>query len=147
MKLAFYVPNQPWLIDDIRVREDGVLVSALAGLTYIQVQDKYPGAVVTALADTVLAIEAMCKSVPRPIDAVDFYYAKTSLENYGRERNLDTESFKLTEHKNGRITAIYGRVGTSYWKFDDVGEMAHDNIIERIRRVEKCHQNAEGEVA
>lgn len=147
MKLAFYVPNQPWLIDDIRVGEDGVLVSALAGLNFMQVQEKYPGAVVTGLADAVLAIEAMCKSVPRPIDAVDFYYAKSSLENYGRESNLDTESFKLTEHKNGRITSIYGRVGTSYWKFDDVGEMAHDVIIERIRRVVICHQKAEGEVA
>lgn len=147
MKLAFYVPNQPWFIDDVRVREDGVLVSALAGLTCMQVQEKYPGAVITALADTLLAIEAMCKSVPRPIDAVDFYYAKSSLENTGRESNLDTESFKLTEHKNGRITAIYARVGTSYWKFDDVCDLTHVVIIERIRRVVKCHQEAEGEVA
>ncbi len=147
MKRVFYVPNQPWFIDDVRVREDGELVSALAGLTFMQVQEKYPGAIIGPLADTVLAIEAMCKSVPRQIDSVDFYYAKSSLENTGRKSNLDTESFKLTEHKNGRITAIYARVGTSYWKFDDVCDLTHDVIIERIRCVVKCHEEAEGKVA
>jgi|SRR5471030_159668 len=147
MKKAFYVPNRPWIIDDAEVRADGACVSVIAGLNLEQIQTKYPGAILTTLKAATDAIEAMCKTVPRPIDHVDFYYGKTVLKNYGRARNGDSESFKMTEHKNGRITAIYARVGSSFWTFDDVAEISHEDIIERVRRLLSYQKMPEGEVA
>lgn len=134
MKKAFYVPNQPWIIDDVRERADGVLVSALGGRTFLQIQEQYPGATIIPLETAINAIEALCKTVPRPIAAHDFYYAKTALQNYGRECNGEMETFKMTEHKNGRITAIYACIHFTYWTFDDDAGMTHDEIIDRCMK-------------
>lgn len=147
MKKAFYVPNQPWLIDDVRTREDGTPVSALNGFTLEQIQAKYPGAILTSLEAATASIETMCKTVPRPISALDFYYAKTVLTNYDGYRDSDSETFKMKEHTNGRVTRIYARSGRGFWKFEDDCGMTHDNIIIRVAHVQNCQDDLAGVVA
>jgi hypothetical protein len=132
MKKVFYVPNQPWTVDDVRERADGTLVGDVSGLNFMQIQEKYPGAIITTHDAAISAIEAICRSVPRPIGAHDFYYAKTILKNKGGIVDGHFESFKMEDHLNGRITSIYARAGNEYWKFSDVAEMTHDEIMDRV---------------
>ncbi len=147
MKKAFYVPNRPWIIDDVRVRADGVEVSEIHGLTFEEIQTKYPGAIITTRKAAMDAIEALCKTVPRQIDAVDYYYAKIALKHTSPERNGDNESFKLSEETNERVTIIYAKVGESYWTFRDVLEMSHDDIAERVRHTLKTNSLNQEKVA
>lgn len=144
MKQAFYVPNRPWIIDDAQERADGVWVSVIAGLTLEEIQAKYPGAVLTTLKAATAAIEAICKTVPRPIDEVDFCYAQSFLKNYDRAQVDESETFKMSEHKYDRITAIYARIGDSFWTFDDVAETSHHEIVERIQNRLRQHQIIDG---
>lgn len=132
MGKAFYVPNQPWFVDYAIERADGVMVSELAGLTLEQIKAKYPGAILITCQQAQNAIESLCKTVPRPIDDVDFEYAQTALANYGHCQSGDTESFMLTEHKSGRVTAIYARIGAHCWTFNDVCDLSHAAIVERV---------------
>lgn len=147
MKKAFYIPNQPWILDDVRVRADGVNVSALNGYTIEQIKAKYPGAILTTLEAATAAIQALCKTVPCPISAIDFYYARTVLTNYDGYRDSDAESFKLKEHIDGRIARIYARSGTSFWKFEDDYAMSHDDIIIRVERTKSSQEDLAGVIA
>lgn len=133
MKKAFYVPNRPWIVDDVRVRDDGVEVSEIHGLTLEEIQAKYPGALIMSREAAMDAIVALCKTVPQQIDLVDYCYARQVFKHYDRKRNGDTESFKLTKDLNERVTVIYAKVGSTYWTFRDVMEMSHDDIAERVR--------------
>lgn len=137
MENVFYVPGQPWVIDYAIARADGVIVSQLQGLTLEQIQVEHPGAIITTYFAARAEVEAGCKSEPRCIDEVDFEYGLNVLPPTGWMHDGDSESFKMSEHTNGRITAIYARVGETFWKFQDVYTLTHAEIIEKIHKVQK----------
>ena len=129
---VFYVPGQPW-IQDFAVEVDGVVRSALQGLTLDQIQAKEPGVIVCTYEEARAQIEALCKSEPKQIGEDDFIYALEALPPQGWRHDAAGESFKMAERLNGRITAIYARIGTTFWRFDDVFTMPHAEIMERVR--------------
>lgn len=142
METVFYVPGQPWVIDFAFERADGVNVSQQQGLTLEQIQAEHPGAIATTYSKALEAIEAGCKSEPRRIDEVDFDYALNVLPPVGWVRAGDSESFKMSERTNGRVTAIYARFGSTFWSFQDIYKLTHLDIIQRVVHVIESEQVA-----
>jgi hypothetical protein len=134
MEKAFHVPGQPWVIDFAFVRADGVTVSELQGFTLEEVQARHPGAIITFYREAIAEIEASCKTEPRQIGAEDFEYALNVLPRCQWARGDESDSFKMSERTNRRITAIYARVGATYWRFEDVCTMPHTEIITKVRK-------------
>ncbi|MEA9979902.1 MULTISPECIES: hypothetical protein [unclassified Pseudomonas] len=139
MEKVFYVPGQPWVIDFAVERADGVTVSQLQGHTLNEVQARSPGVIITTYEDATARIEAGSKTEPRQIDVEDFDYALNVLPPVRWVRGGDVESFKMSERTNGRVTSIYSRVGASYWKFEDIYTMSHNEIIAKVRKVIEHH--------
>jgi len=139
MEKVFYVPGQPWAID-FAVERDGVTVSQISGETLEQVQARHPGAIVADYAEVCAQIEAQSKTEPRQIDAEDFDYALNVLPPVGWVRESGCESFKMSEHTNGNVTAIYARVGETFWTFQDVYTMKHAEIMAKVRQAQESQQ-------
>lgn len=129
---VFYVPGQPW-VQDFAVEVEGVVRSQLQGLTLEQFQAREPGVIVCTYGEARAQIEALSKSEPKPISEADFFYALEALPPQGWRHDAAGESFKMAEHINGRITAIYARIGGTFWRFDDVFTMPHAEVMERVR--------------
>ncbi|HDQ4405505.1 TPA: hypothetical protein P8734_005703 [Pseudomonas aeruginosa] len=142
-EMVFYVPGQPWVIDFAKVRADGVTVTQLQGHTLEEVKARSPGAVVISYDEAVAQIEAGSKSEPRQIDAEDFDYALNALPPVQWVAGDHAESFKMCERTNGRVTAIYARVGSTYWKFEDVYTLPHSEIIAKVRNAQQRHPAAQ----
>ena len=142
-EMVFYVPGQPWVIDFAKVRGDGVTVSQLQGHTLEEVQARSPGAIITSYDEAAAQIEAGCKTEPRQIDAEDFDYALNVLPPAQWVAGDHAESFKMCERTNGRVTAIYARVGATYWKFEDVYTMPHAEIIAKVRKAQESQPAAQ----
>ncbi|MFV0455623.1 MAG: hypothetical protein ACK5NQ_11640 [Pseudomonas sp.] len=139
MEKVFYVPGQPWAID-FAVERDGVTVSQISGETLEQVQARHPGAIVADYAEVCAQVEAQSKTEPRQIDAEDFDYALNVLPPVGWVRESGCESFKMSEHTNGNVTAIYARLGDTFWTFQDVYTMKHAEIMEKVREAQASPQ-------
>lgn len=144
MDKVFYVPGQPWVLDFAVEREDGVLVSEQEGKTLAEIQHRSPSAILVTYKQAVEKIEAGCKSNPRPIDAADFLYAQNELPLEQWVVGFEYESFKLGDRINGRIAAIYARIGNTYWKFEDVYSLSHIQIITRVKVAQQAIQPAMG---
>ena len=142
MEKVFYVPGQPWVIDFAFMREDGTLVTQLQRHTLEQVQERNPGAIITTYQEAAAQIEAGCKTEPRRIGEEDFDYALNVLPPMQWVRGESCESFKMSERTHGKVTAIYVRLGASYWKFEDVYTLPHSEVIAKVRKAEKAEQEA-----
>lgn len=133
MDNVIYVPGMPWVIDFTVKRDDGVVVTQLHGRTLEDVQAQHPAAIITTWDDAQARIEAGSKTEPRQIDEQDFDYALNVLPPRQWVNAGGGESFKMSERTNGRITAIYARLGTTYWKFDDDFNLPHSEIMARVQ--------------
>lgn len=142
MEKVFYVPGQPWVIDFAFMREDGTLVTQLQRHTLEEVQERSPGAIITSYQDAAAQIEAGCKTEPRRIELEDFDYALNVLPPMQWVRDGSSESFKMCERTNGKVTGIYVRLGASYWKFEDVYTLPHTEIIAKVRKAMESQREA-----
>lgn len=144
MEKVFYVPGQPWVIDFAVDRADGLTVTQLQGHTLDQVLIRNPGAIITTYLEATAQIEAGCKTEPRQIDVGDFDYGLNVLPPVQWVHRDDSESFKMSERTNGLVTAIYARVGNTYWKFEDICTMSHIEIIAKVRKAMASQRETTG---
>ncbi|MDF4211172.1 hypothetical protein P2W50_31460 [Pseudomonas protegens] len=142
MEKVFYVRGQPWVIDFAIERADGVVVSQLRGHTLAEVQAHSPGAEIITYREAVALIESGCKTEPRQINLEDFEYALNVLPPMRWVRGCEYESFMMSERTNGRVTGIYARAGTTFWKFEDVCTMSHTEIIAKVRKAAEAQCEA-----
>jgi hypothetical protein len=142
MEKVFYIPGQPWIVDFAVARKDGVIVSEQQGITFSELKNLYPSAVMIDYKEAVEQIENRCKTEPRQINAEDYYYALEVFPLEQRTSGGDFETFKMSQRTNGRVTAIYARIGNSYWMFQDVYSLNHLEIIARVRTAQQMLNQA-----
>jgi len=132
MEMVFYVPGQPWVIDFVIERADGVAVSVLHGLTLEEIRAYSPGVIVTSHQEACAQINAGRKAGPLRISAEDYDYVSGLIPSDRRISDGESESFVMGERASGRVTAIYARVGGSYWHFAGIDTMSHSEIITAV---------------
>lgn len=131
--LVFYVPGHAWAID-FAIERNGQLVTQITGETLEQVRERHPKAEIASASEVQAQIEESGKTTPRLITQEDFDYALNVLPPNGWHRGWDGESFKMAEHTVGRITAIYARQGDTFWKFEGLYNLPHDEIMGMIEK-------------
>lgn len=137
MEKVFFVPGQPWVLDYAVERTDGVIVSEQQGKTLSEIQERHPTALIVDYQVAVEQIESGCKTDPRRIDIEDFEYALNSLPPQQWQGGAEYETFKMSERTNGRVTAVYARIGSSYWMFRDVHTISHVEIVMKIKAAQQ----------
>ena len=143
MEKVFYVPGQPWVID-YALDRDGVTVTQRQRHTLEEVRVHSPAAIIITFQEAAAQIEAGCKTEPRQIDAEDFAYGLNVLPPVQWVHRHDCESFKMSECTNGRVTAIYARVGQTFWRFDDICTMPHAQIIAKVHKAMEDRRETAG---
>lgn len=142
MEKAFHVCGNPWVIDVAIERPDGVFVSQYGGLTLEEVQAQNPGAELMDYDEALALIEASCKTEPHQIDAERFDDCLNILPPVRWVINGDCESFLMSERTNGRVTAIFVKLGDTYWSFEDDCGLSHSEIIAKVRVVMDAQEKA-----
>jgi len=126
---VFYTPGKRWA-EDGAVLVDGVYRGQYSGKTLAD----YPGAELLTEEDAFNQIEALCITAPKEIDRERFMYLLEVLPPVSWHGcGSPTESFKLCEFTNGRVTCIAVRVEARYFEFEDVETMPHADCVAKVR--------------
>ncbi|MEE5177074.1 hypothetical protein V2K54_25520 [Pseudomonas alliivorans] len=131
LEKAFYVPGQPWVIDFAVVREDGVFVSQLHGLTLDEIKALNPNAVITDYELAEALIHGDVSGKPRQILEEDYLYVRSELPMTDHFLGLNTESFKTASDTHGYT--IYARLERKCFKFKSEIDLSHQDVMRRVK--------------
>ncbi|MCK9759894.1 hypothetical protein LT708_25210 [Pseudomonas syringae pv. syringae] len=131
LEKAFYVPGQPWVIDFAKVRQDGVFVSELHGLTLDEIKAHNPNAIITDYELAEALIHGDVSGQPRQILEEDYLYVRSELPVFDQFLGLNTESFKIDSDGDGYT--IYARLELQCFKFKSMVDLSHQEVMRRIK--------------
>jgi len=135
MKTLAFVQG-PFLCIDM-LASDGK--SHYARETLEQIQIRYPGAEIVDLDSWIEAKEKALSSNPVEITEDRFMEMLEVLPPQRWQHGKNCESFELSEHTSGRVTAIFCRFGEKYYEFQGIAGQS----MEQIEHTVKC---AKGEL-
>jgi len=125
---VFYVPGQAWAQSYATQRADGQWVSQ-TGKTLSEMAGDHPGVTLCTEESALDQIEALTKRAPILISAERFMEALECLPPVNWVREGSTQSFKMSERINGRVTSIYVRLGSEYFEFADLITIPHREAV------------------
>ena len=129
MSYVFYTPGAR-SVHDGAVLVDGVYRGQYGGKRL----EDYTGALLLDEAEVFDRIEALCITEPSEIAEGRFMYLLEVLPPMAWTGcGSSTESFKLCEFSNGRVTCIAVRLGQRYFSFEDVASMPHAACVAKIQ--------------
>lgn len=112
-----------------------------SGETLEEIKLRYPNVVVMDIDAFRTLREDAAKSTPVQISEESYFDALECLPPLDFVHRGGAESFKMVERYVGRITSVYARIGTTYWSFNDVDTITHQEILARIGAVEEKNES------
>lgn len=101
--------------------------------TPAQVLARCPGAERITLAQAVARMDAKWRKPVSEITRDRYWDMLECLPPVAWNRNGSDESFKMSERTSGNITAIFCRLGDSYYTLEDDMRTPHAEIVRRCR--------------
>lgn len=119
----------PHVIDQV---EEVTGKGRYSGQTEGEIRARYPLIKRSNLDAVVEEQESLLRTVPEVISQESWTSALEALPPCNWVQTGSLESFVFGERYSGRITTLYARIGTTYWKFRDICSLSHTAIIERV---------------
>lgn len=130
MSHAIYVPGKRWA-EDGAVLVDGVWRGQWS--PHKTLSDYPAGAVVLTDDEVLECIEAICITEPVEVDVGRYQYLLEVLPPVAWVGiGALTESFKLSEFTNGRVTCVAVRIGARYFEFQDIASKPHAECVQKV---------------
>jgi hypothetical protein len=141
---VYYVPGRPGIIDTTILQGD-VYVGCFSKETLPQIAKRYPGAALGELGPVSEQSENYYRSPPVEITLERYIEMLEVLPPVDWVQIGDADSFKLSEHTSGNITAIFCRIGARCFALSDSVFTKHEAIVElcrmsmeRVRNLQCC---------
>lgn len=129
------------IIDAIVLSGNGE-IGKYSRMTMAQLAVDHPDVMVDTAENAVSRYEQSMITPPVEITHDDFEYALSVLPplNWVFNGEGDTESFKMSEFISGNITAIYARIGSSFFKMHDQYLKPHEDIVRLIQQTHNLEE-------
>lgn len=102
--------------------------------TLDQVKIRYPDAEMISIDEAITRTDAAFRHPPTRVTRERYLQMLEVLPPVDwRGIGSTAESFKLSERTCGNITAIFCRIGESYWELQDDITLPHAEIVARVR--------------
>lgn len=121
-------------IIDMMVNIGGQEVGLHTGQSVQSMQERYADAQCADLAAAHEVIEAQYVSGVEEIDEDSYIESLEVLPPVAMRTVGNTQSFKLSERRYGRVTLICAKEGRRYFKFHDLITMPHEEVMAKVRK-------------
>lgn len=121
-------------IIDMMVSIEGKEVGLYTRETVDSMKARYPDAQYANLDAAHEVIETEYISGVEEIDEESYMSYLEALPPVGMRTLGNSQSFKMSERRFGRVTLICARDGGRYFKFHDLITMPHDEVMAKVRK-------------
>ncbi|MDT3268715.1 hypothetical protein QNL75_27040 [Pseudomonas amygdali pv. morsprunorum] len=129
---VFYQPGHHYVWAYALKNDAGQWVDQ-CGTTLETLASRYPGMRVITSDQAIQRIESLSKESPMIIDETAYDDALCTLAPLGWTHDRDTSSFKMGEFTKGKMTRIYVRIGSRYFRFKGLSTLTHDECVALVR--------------
>ena len=121
-------------IIDMMVNIDGKEVGLYTSETAESMKTRYPDAQYADLDAAHQVIEAEYITGVEEMEEASYFSYLGALPPVAMRTVGNTQSFKLSERRFGRVTLICAQEGERYFKFNDLITMPHDEVMAKVRK-------------
>ena len=105
--------------------------------TLDELRTRYPDAEVISLDEAVERTDSRFRHAPERITRERFHEMLEVLPPEDWQRRGSIETFKLCERTCGNITAIFCRIGDSYWELQDDYTLSQEKVVSLVRAADQ----------